>query len=57
MTLVGQINAWTKYGDQDEKLVLIVIGGNGPNLFGQNWLKYHKLEWKSILFVQTTKSE
>ena len=46
MTVVGQLNVRVTYGNQEEKLVLVVVGGNGPNLFGRNWLKYLKLDWK-----------
>ena len=51
MDIVGQLNARVKYGDQEEKLVLIVVGGQGPSLFGRNWLKYLRLDWRQIASV------
>ena len=32
MQVVGQLNVWVKYGSQEEKVVLVVVGGNGPSL-------------------------
>ena len=40
MEVRGTLNMWVKYGDQKEKLVLVVVEGNGPSLLGRNWLKY-----------------
>ena len=37
MQVVGQLNVLVKYGTQEAKLVLVVVGGNGPSLFGCNW--------------------
>ena len=36
MQVVGQLNVRVKYGTQEAKLVLIVIGGNGPSIFRRN---------------------
>ena len=38
-----------------EKLVLVVVAGNGPSLFGPNWLKHLKLDWRNMVVVQTVK--
>ena len=51
MQVVGQLNVLVKYGTQEVKLVLIVIGGNGLSLFGHNWLKYLCLDWSNITAV------
>ena len=40
MEVVGQLRVQVKYGSQEEKLVLVIIGGSGPSLFGRNGLKY-----------------
>ena len=40
MNGMRQLNVRVKYGNQEEKLVLVVVDGDGPNLFGHNWLKY-----------------
>jgi len=57
MQVVGQLNVRVKYGSQEEKLVLVVVGGNGPSLFGRNWFKYLQMDWGKIASVQTTRSE
>ena len=57
MEVVGQLNVRVQYGDQVEKLVLVVVGGNGPSLFGRNWLKYLKLNWSKIASIHSSRSE
>ena len=52
MEVVGQLNARVKYGSQQAKLVLVVVAGNGPSLFGRNWLRYLRLDWGSIAMVR-----
>ena len=54
MKVIGQLNVRVKYGDQEEKLVLVVVGGDGPSLFGHNWLKYLRLDWGKIASLRTT---
>ena len=53
MEVMGTLNMRVQYGEQ-KKLVL-VVGGNGTSLLGQNCLKHIKLDWSSILTVQTIK--
>lgn len=57
MEVVGQLHMRVKYGSQEKKLVLVVVAGNGPTLFGQNWLKYLRLDWGKIASIQTSRSE
>ena len=56
MEVVGQLHVHVKYGEQTAPLVLIVVDGNGPSLFGRNWLKYIKLDWGRITTVRTTQT-
>ena len=51
--IVGQLNVKVRYGEQVQPLVLVVVAGNGPSLFGRNWLKYIQLDWKQIATVRT----
>ncbi len=37
-----------QYEDQVNELSLFVVGGNGPNLCGRNWLQNVKLSKKEI---------
>ena len=32
-----------------------MVGGNGPSLFGRNWLKYIRLNWRNIAAVRNVK--
>ena len=52
MQIVGQLNVRVQYGEQTASLVLVVVAGNGPSLFGRNWLKYIRLDWGRIASVQ-----
>ena len=54
MEVIGNLHVRVRYGDQEAKLVLVVVGGEGPCLFGRNWLKYIRLNWHSISTVQRT---
>ena len=57
MKVMGQLNVHVKYGTQSAPLVLVVVAGNGPSLFGRNWLKYIQLDWKHIATVRTVPQE
>ena len=37
-----------RYGDQTRTLPLIVVSGDGPALFGRDWLREIRLDWGSI---------
>ena len=37
-----------KYSDKQTKLPLVVVDGDGPSLFGRNWLKHIRLDWYRI---------
>ena len=37
-----------EYSDQRTKLPLVVMDGDGPSLFGHNWLKHIRLDWLRI---------
>ena len=41
------------YGKQKAQLVLIIVAGSGPTLFGRNWLQHLRLDWKRIAVVTT----
>ena len=53
MVVQGQLNVDVKYGNQIAALVLIVVAGNGPSLFGRDWLKYIRLDWHRIATVRS----
>ena len=44
----GYIDATVEHNNQTAVLPLTVIEGEGPSLFGRNWLKSIQIDWKSI---------
>ena len=46
--VVGEMVTQVKYGSQAKQLGLIVVQGEGPSLFGCNWLEHFQLNWKTI---------
>ena len=52
----GIINVHVNYEGQEHNLDLFVVKNDSPSLFGRALLKYIKLEWNSIKFLQTGKS-
>ena len=55
LKVVGTLNVRVQYEDQLKKLVLVVTAGNGPSLFGRNWLNHIKLNWKELFAVRTVR--
>ena len=49
----GQVNVRVAYEKQEDNLVLIVVAGDGPSLFGRNWLKYIRPNWNRIACVHS----
>ena len=48
---LGSIDVTVVYNNQTVDLPLLVIEGEGPSLFGRNWLKFIRLDWKSINYT------
>lgn len=44
----GEIIVDVTYQQNHYTLPLIVVEGNGPSLFGRNWLQHICLDWKSL---------
>ena len=51
---MGQLNLRVVYEGQKQDLVLIVVEGNGPSLFGRNWIKFIRPDWNQIATVHST---
>ena len=45
LEIIGQALVEETYQDKTTKLPLQILKGNGPSLFGRNWLKNIKLNW------------
>ena len=41
------------YKNQTAKLPLVVVEGNGPSLFGRDWLQHINLDWKTLYMMQS----
>ena len=46
-------NSQVKYEEQQYSLPLLVVDGDGPSLFGRNWLSSVTLNWNSIKHLST----
>ena len=55
MEVTGTLNMRVRYGNQKQKLVLVVVAGDGPSLLGRNWLKYLRLDWSNIFAVRAAR--
>ena len=44
----GELIIPVRYGSQTKELDLIVVQGDGPSLFGRNWLDHFQLDWRTI---------
>ena len=53
ITVAGQVEVEVRYGEQQERLPLVVVEGRGPCLFGQQWLSKIRLNWQSINNVRS----
>ena len=53
LTVVGERVVDVVYGKQKAQLVLIIVAGSGPTLFGRNCLQHLRLNWKRIAVVTT----
>ncbi|KAK2724600.1 hypothetical protein QYM36_001181 [Artemia franciscana] len=50
--IFGEANVKVTHKSQSKTLPLIVAAGNGPSLFGRNWLREIKLDWNMIKAVK-----
>ena len=51
--VLGSITPKVLYNGQFWDLPLLVVEGDGPSLFGRNWLEHIKLNWKEIHFLHS----
>ena len=48
LSVLGEMVAKVEYKDQSHDLTVVVVKGDGPNLFGRDWFR---LDWKTIGIV------
>ena len=46
--MVGTMDVQVRYGNYVGKHTLYVVKGNGPSLFGRDWLMNIRLDWKHL---------
>jgi len=52
--VLGQLQVRVDYSDQEKCLPLLVVAGNGPSLWGRNWLNEIRLDWGCINWLLDT---
>lgn len=52
--VLGCAEVDVQYCDQQARLPLVVVEGDGPSLFGRNWLKHIRLNWLRIGSIHHT---
>ena len=52
LSILGTFDVQVCYQSQVHTLPLVVVQGQGPSLFGRNWLEEIKLDWNSIHTLQ-----
>ena len=57
MPVAGEMNVVVKYGLQTANLILTVVEGSGPSLFGRDWLGQLQLDWKTIGLVRLSEQD
>ena len=54
LPVLGEMDIRVQYEQQQpQDLVLTVVKGDGPSLFGRNWLERIKLNWREIKAIST----
>ena len=51
LPVLGTLEVRVGYGTQEVTLPLVVVQGEGPSLFGRNWMEVIRLDWKAINVV------
>ena len=52
---IGCADVNVRYKSQSSTLPILVLEGEGLDLFGRNWLKYIRIDWKSMHQVKQDK--
>lgn len=52
LVVMGSFDVEVVYDNKKVTLPLVVVQGNGPLLFGRNWLNAIKLNWSNIHYTQ-----
>ena len=50
--VVGNIIVTVSYKNVEKEMPPIIVKGDGPSLFGRDWLLHIPLDWKEFAFIQ-----
>ena len=50
----GQLSVHLKYQEQSAYIPLLAVKDSGPSLFGRDWLKHVRLDWKDIRSIHVS---
>ena len=53
LTVLGRAQVKVTNKNQEIKAPFIVVAGDGPTLFGRNWLQPLQMDWKEIRYMTT----
>ncbi|XP_043225586.1 uncharacterized protein K02A2.6-like [Amphibalanus amphitrite] len=51
LSVLGEVLVCVQYGSVSVNLPLVIVKGNGPCLFGRDWLSHFRLDWAAICRV------
>ena len=51
---MGQVDVALEYNGKNATLPLLVVMGNGPPLFGRDWMSVIRVNWAKIRFTPST---
>lgn len=54
LKLKGEMSVLVEYQEQQYNLTLTVVEGEGPNLFGRDWLNCIRLDWQQICTLEVS---
>ncbi len=54
LPVVGSVDVRVEYGEQSAILPLLVVKGEGPTLFGRDWMSVIQLDWGKIHYMPST---
>ena len=50
--MVGKTEVTIRYKEQEVRVPLIIVKGEGPSLFCRNWLQQDRLDWRVVYFLR-----
>ena len=54
LSVMGQVDVVVEYNGQNATLPLLVVKGNGPPLFGCDWMSVIRVNWAKIHYIPST---